>query len=89
MRGHLAEGVLPEQAAAGEHPVRFDHCIKRIACDVAVGAKWDTEVPAPLYENASPEQVRRAVEVLRAIGAHPEQAAEYNRRSLRYRDACG
>lgn len=82
----LAERQLPTQAASGEYPVRYDHCFKRIAYDVAVGAQWDTDVTPPLYKNASPEQMRRAVEVLREMLADPERAAAYNRRSLRYRD---
>jgi hypothetical protein len=84
----LAEEVLPEKATSGDYPVRFDHCFKRIAYDVAVGAKWDTEVPRPFYEHASSEQLRRAVRVLREMAADPDQAAAYNRQSLRHRDAC-
>ena len=86
---HLAEEVLPAKAASGDYPVRFDHCFKRIAYDVAVGAKWDTEVASPFYEHASREQIRRAVDVLRQMAEDPGRAAEYNRRSLRCRDANG
>ena len=82
----LAEQQLPAQAASGEYPVRDDHCFKRIAYDVAVGAQWDTDVTPPFYKNASPEQIRRAVEVLREMIADPGRAAAYNRRSLRYRN---
>ncbi|WP_158666547.1 GCN5-related N-acetyltransferase [Salinibacter altiplanensis] len=83
----LAEEVLPAKAASGNYPVRFDHCFKRIAYDMAVGAKWDAEVARPFYEHASREQVRRAVDVLRKMARDPARAAEYNRRSLRYRTA--
>lgn len=82
---HLAEEVLPAKAASGDKPVRFDHCFKRIAYDMAVGAKWDTEVVRPFYRHATPEQIRRAVKVLREMAADSDRAAEYNRRSLRYR----
>ena len=83
----LAEEVLPAKAASGAYPVRFDHCFKRIAYDVAVGAKWDTAVPPPFYKHAPPAQLRRAVTILREMVADPDRAADYNRRSLRYRDA--
>ena len=83
----LAEDTLPAKAASGDYPVRFDHCFKRIAYDVAVGTTWDTEVTPPFYANATPAQVRRAVAVLREMAQDPDRAAEYNRRSLRYRDA--
>lgn len=81
----LAEQQLPAQATSGGYPVRHDHCFKRIAYDVAVGTRWDTDVTPPFYRNASPEQIRRAVEVLREMLADPGRAAVYNRRSLRYR----
>ena len=84
---HLAETILPEKAASGDYPVRFDHCFKRIAYDVAVGAKWDTEVTPPFYAHATPKQIRRAVDVLQEMAEDPNRAAEYNRHSLRYRDA--
>jgi hypothetical protein len=84
----LAEEVLPEKAASGDYPVRFDHCFKRIAYDAAVGTKWDTEVTPPFCEHATAEQIRRAVAVLREMAADPDQAAAYNQQSLRYRDAC-
>ena len=82
---YLAEEVLPARAASGDYPVRFDHCFERIAYDVAVGAKWDTEVTPPFHEHATREQIRRAVDVLREMARNPERAAEYNCRSLRYR----
>ena len=82
---NLAEQQLPAQAASGEYPVQHDHCFKRIAYDVAVGARWDADVRPPFYKNASPEQIHRAVEVLREMLADPRRAAAYNRRSLRYR----
>lgn len=85
----LAEEVLPKKAASGNYPVRFDHCFKRIAYDVAVGTKWDTEVTPPFYKHATPEQTRRAVEVLQEMALEPDRAAGYNRRSLHYRDSCG
>ena len=84
---HFAEGVLPAKAASGDYPVRFDHCFKRIAYDAAAGTKWDTEVTPPFRVHATPAQVRRAVDVLREMAQDPDRAAEYNRRSLRYRDA--
>jgi hypothetical protein len=84
---HLAEEVLPAKAASGDYPVRYDHCFKRTAYDVAVGAKWDTEVTPPFSKNATPAQLRRAVAILREMAANPDRAADYNRHSLRYRDA--
>jgi hypothetical protein len=78
----LAEEVLPEKAASGNYPVRFDHCFKRIAYDVAVGGQWDTDVTPPFYQNAPLTQVRRAVRVLREMGADSDRAFECNRRSL-------
>jgi len=83
----LAEDILPVKAASGAYPVRFDHCFKRIAYDVAVGARWDTEVPPPFCGNATPAQLRRAIDVLRAMAGNPGRAAEYNRYSLRCRNA--
>ena len=84
---HLAEDILPAKAESGDYPVRFDHCFKRIAYDVAVGATWDTKVTPPFYANATPAQVRRAVDVLRAMARDPDRAHEYNRYSLRCRNA--
>ncbi len=81
----LAEEVLPRHAASGNYPVRFDHCFKRIAYDVAVGAQWDADVTPPFYQNATLDQIRRAVRVLREMAADPDRAAAYNHRSLRYR----
>jgi len=66
--------------------IRSDHCFKRIAYDVAVGAKWDTEVTPPFSKNTPPAQLRRAVTILREMAATPDRAADYNQRSLRYRD---
>ena len=84
----LAEEVLPEKARTGDYPVQFDHCFRRIAYDVAVGAKWDTEVASPFYKHATSEQLRRAVEGLREMAANPERAVAYNQQSLRFRNAC-
>ncbi|WP_259220727.1 hypothetical protein [Salinibacter ruber] len=84
---HLAEDILPTKAASGAYPVRFDHCFKRIAYDVAVGAKWDTDVTPPFCANATPAQLRRAIDVLRAMARDPDRAHEYNRYSLRCRNA--
>ncbi|MFB6271848.1 MAG: GCN5-related N-acetyltransferase [Salinibacter sp.] len=82
----LAEEVLPEKAASGDYPVRFDHCFKRIAYDVAVGTQWDTEVAPPFYQHATPDQLRRAIAVLWEMIGDPDRAATYNQQSLRYRD---
>ncbi len=83
----LAEDTLPAKAASGDYPVRFDHCFKRIAYDVAVGTKWDTDVTPPFCANATPAQLRRAIDVLRAMARDPDRAHEYNRYSLRCRNA--
>ena len=83
----LAETVLPEEAARdSRYPVRFDHCFKRIAYDVAVGARWDTEVQRPFYRHASDAQIRDAIETLNAMRDDPARADELNRRSLQYRN---
>jgi hypothetical protein len=82
----LAETTLPAQAAGdARYPVRFGHCFKRIAFDAAVGARWDTVVARPFYRNASREQLRRAVDVLRQMAGAPERVRALNRQSLRYR----
>jgi len=39
----------------------------------------------PFSKNATPAQLRRAVTILREMAA-PDRAADYNQRSLRYRD---
>lgn len=84
----LAESVLPTRAADDDrYPVRFDHCFKRIAYDVAVEARWDTVVPRPFYAHASREQIARALDALQAMAETPAVAQALNRQSLHYRTA--
>jgi len=83
----LADEVLPARAASDDrYPVQEDHCFRRIAYDVAVGARWDEVLARPFHEHARPDHIRRALTVLEEMVEDPATARTYNRQSLRYRE---
>lgn len=59
----LCDGILPLLAGREHYPITADHCFRRVAYDVALGAEWDTKIERPFVDNASWFQLARAVRV--------------------------
>ncbi|WP_245173762.1 GCN5-related N-acetyltransferase [Erythrobacter sp. A6_0] len=81
----LTRDRMPDLARQRGWPVFEDHCFQRILLDNAVGDKWDLEIPAPAYRNASDELLERAMALGEGAIAGTEDLADLNRNSLAWR----
>jgi hypothetical protein len=86
----LTRETLPAKAsAAGDWPVRFDHCFMRICLDHAFGGCWYDYVDrskGPAYRIVPEEALRQAIEVARRIKTGGRAAlVPLNEQSLRWR----
>jgi hypothetical protein len=54
---------LRELAFLEDWPITEEHCLRRVAYDQAVRARWDDVVDRPFVENATVAQLRRATAV--------------------------
>lgn len=85
----LVHDRLPAAArAAGDWPIREDHCFARVVLDAVFEDAWDAHVDGrPAYEHLSATQLRDAIAIARRLleAGRPLVAAR-NRDSLRWRD---
>ncbi len=86
----LTRQTLPAlAAAAGDWPIRFDHCFMRVCLDHAVGGCWYDVIDrkkGPAYKSASDEVLRKAMEIGRTIETGGRKVLEpLNRQSLVWR----
>ena len=82
--------MLPNLAvAAGDWPIRFDHCFMRVCLDHACDGVWYDHVPAgkgPAYKRATDRQLRDAIGVAKQIEAGGSDVLKpLNEQSLRWR----
>ena len=87
---HLTRNALPNlAAAAGDWPIRFDHCFMRVCLDHACDGVWYDHVPAgkgPAYKRATDGQLRDAIGVAKQIEAGGSDVLKpLNEQSLRWR----
>ncbi|MEB3210954.1 MAG: hypothetical protein VKL39_06345 [Leptolyngbyaceae bacterium] len=82
----LSEVALPQKAKdTGHYPVRYDHCFKRIALDVAVHQCWYDVIQKPAIRHATAEQLQRAIATLEMMLDSPDEANRFNQISLGFR----
>ncbi len=81
----LTRDRMPGLAPNRDWPVHLDHCFQRILLDNAVGTKWNEDIPAPAYRNASDDVLARAIALGEAVIAGKENLASLNDNSLAWR----
>ena len=76
-------------AAAGDWPIRFDHCFMRVVLDHVFGGPWHATLDrkkGPAFRQLTAAQLREAISIARQIEAGGrETLVPMNRRSLRWR----
>ena len=86
----LVRDRLPAQAAAaGDWPIRFDHCFMRVVLDHVFGQCWYDAInrkKGPAYRQMSDEQLRCAIDLAEHIERGGRATLEpMNQQSLRWR----
>jgi hypothetical protein len=85
----LSEVELPQKAKdTGCYPVRYDHCFKRIALDIAVHQCWYDVIQKPAIRHATAKQLQRAIALLEVMRESPDEAKRFNQMSLGFRQQC-
>ena len=86
----LTKEELPRLAAAGQFPIRFDHCFQRVALDYAFQGCWYAHLDrkkGPAIKQIGTEALSHAVAACRRMAAEGIEAVrELDAASLRWRN---